>query len=491
MKYEQHFQERLSSLKIAVADDEKNVSLLEAKYSKLKRSYEQEVIAAKSWADTVFHKGIIVFICTLIVFLIDCFTGLASDSPSSLFIIPILGIVIYNILVWEDRSFRNEHEKNVSSQKYEYEQAEKSLLLSQRDLDKHKQELSSLQKEYLSWKNERSKILSDISGMKPFEYFDFPLDPVIDNDYYPIGTSKDPKKYIVFVANGYRFHKEKGCSGARKEISVFKAIDNKKTPCQLCYQNTDNLIFPDWLYTVHQKYWNFWCKLDSHDIDSFIDSEQQFNITIPKNQWELDVLSSIKRAWQDIHDIKVSLDLPIIKDTFDVHLAAMLNGLSRIIMYDQFCFLALEEELQNRIINLIDSYFLESVDMPNNYFYFSCSDFYQNSFPIWFENKAPHAYWYDDYFRSEYVRNKDKPLLRTMLSILASFGDIILSEQLSKDYDLLESYFSFNAEDEKCSNKYMSTFRNDFMIPTTKIVGDYFDIFWDYMQCCHRIEEIT
>lgn len=214
------------------------------------------------------------------------------------------------------------------------------------------------------------------------------------------------------------------------------------------------------------------------------------NAHVGVNQWELDLLSSIQQAYDTIHDLKVTLGLPIIQNNFDVHLAAMLNGLSRIIMYEQLSFVALDEKHKNKIINLIDSYFLNTVDKPNNYFYFSCSEFYQNSFPIWFENKSAHSYWYDDYFNSEYQNNEDKPLKRTIYSVLASFGDIILNEHLSNDYNLLDTYFAYDVYSVKLSDEYMNIFRKNFMIPVTKIVEDYFEVCWDYMQCCYKVEEI-
>ena len=73
--------------------------------------------------------------------------------------------------------------------------------------------------------------------------------------------------------------------------------------------------------------------------------------------------------------------------------------------------------------------------------------------------------------------------MRTIYSVLASFGDIILSEQLSSEYDLLDAYFYFNYHDIKFSENYIESFRNDFMIPVTKIVCDYFEVCWDNMEC--------
>ena len=491
MKYEQHFREKIASLEEIVADDEKNSAFWEMKYEKLKKSYNREKDLLEHYSKSVSRTGIIVFFCALAGSLLYCITGLASESPGVFFILPFLAFLAYNCIVWEDRSYRNEHRKNVSAQKYEFEESEKNTILVKKNLEMHGQELFSLKNKYLIWKKEREGLLSDISYMRPFEYFHFPLDPVIDEDYYPLGTIDNPQKYRVFVTNGYRYHKCKGCSGALKEVSVFRAIENKQTPCQLCYYGEDDLNLPDWLYTVHEKYRNFWHKLHLYDVNAFINSKQQFEIDIPKNQWELGLLNLIGKAWQDIYDLKSSLKLPILKDTFDVHLAAMLNGISRIIMYEQLEFCLLEDEYQNKIKNLIDSYFLKFVEMPNKYLYFSCSDFYQNSFPIWFKDKLPHAYWYDDYFCCEYEKNVESPLMRTILSVLASFGDIILSEHLSQDYDLLNSYFVFNVEKEKHSEMHISMFRNHFMIPTTRIVDDYFGACWDCMQSCGNVKEST
>ena len=207
------------------------------------------------------------------------------------------------------------------------------------------------------------------------------------------------------------------------------------------------------------------------------------NSQVAITQWKIDLVASIQKAWDSIHDLKTSLDLPIIQNNFDIHLAAMLNGLSRIVMYEQLSFLKLDEKEKYEIMDIIDSHFLKTVDKPDNYFYFSCSDFYQNSFPVWFKDKSAHSYWYDDNFRLEYENNQNKPLMRTIYSVLASFGDIILSEQLSSEYDLLDAYFHFNYHDIKFTKNYIESFRNDFMIPVTKIVCDYFDVCWDNMEC--------
>lgn len=55
--------------------------------------------------------------------------------------------------------------------------------------------------------------------------------------------SREAKVWICVSSNAYRYHNNRNCGGlcrcthTIKEVTLFYAIDNKYTPCKICYKN--------------------------------------------------------------------------------------------------------------------------------------------------------------------------------------------------------------------------------------------------------------
>lgn len=275
-KYQQ-YSEQIAELEEVISKDEDEVSKLQSKCTFLKTEYENKQSNAKLYSDSVFQK----FIATVILTIILCTIFVIANVGDAVITIIIVSVVIYNIIVWEDRSSRNEHEREAESKRRELSLSESAYNDFKATYDKKKKQYLDLKEQFATWKTERENLLRELAGKKPYQYFDFPFDPVIDDYYYPVGTLDEPEKFMIYTANAHRYHKQRGCSGAYKYISIGEALENNQTPCLLCFGYSNDFDYPDWIYTVHDKYFKFVHKLEKYDISAFIDSNHQLSVAIP------------------------------------------------------------------------------------------------------------------------------------------------------------------------------------------------------------------
>ncbi len=276
---EQQYIDRLKSLEETIAEYEPKLIQLEKDFKENERKYNYWKTSYSENSDYLSKKGCIVFVISVVVFFIFLFSGTLSSVFDYLIIIA-LEILFYFVITWDDRESLNsskklldDYEKNYNKIRPIYEELKKKH-------DSDKNQYAALQNEFKIWKERREELIHSLTGIKPYEYIGFPLDPVINMSYYPLGNIDNPQKYIVYTANAHRYHKKYGCSGAYEEISISEALNKNLTPCFNCFRYRD-FDYPDWVHTVHDKYLDFVKEARKHDINVFIDSNRQLSVELP------------------------------------------------------------------------------------------------------------------------------------------------------------------------------------------------------------------